>query len=125
GTVAEQRERLEVVGVEHSAVAVAPNDQGQLADAADDVSGSGNESVHEARTGCLHLDGRTVQVQPILHQAGGRGEAHVGRESSEYQQVDGTWIRAGAIDAAAGGLLAEVAGCLVRSRVASLENAGA
>ncbi len=60
-----------------------------------------------------------------MHQAGGRGKRHVGREGAEDNEVDVARIDVGVGDAADGGLVAQVAGRLVRRGVAAFEDAGA
>ena len=57
--------------------------------------------------------GGAGELEPVLQQAGGRGERHVGRERADDDQVDVGRIDAGAVDAAEDGLVAEVAGGLV------------
>src|SRR5947209_6238031 len=83
--------------------------QRQVARAGEAVGVGGHQRVHEAGAGRLDLDGGAGQFQPVLHQAGRRGERHVRRERGEYEQVDVPGVDAGAVDAAAGRLVAQVA----------------
>ena len=91
----------------------------------DDVGRPGDQRVHEAGAGRLHLDGRARELQPVLHQAGRRGKRHVRREGGQHHQVDVARIDAGVVDAAHGRLVAQVAGGLVRQGVAAFQDAGA
>ena len=48
GAVPEQRINFQVIGIDDTGVAVAADDQGQVAGAREDVSGAGNQGVDEA-----------------------------------------------------------------------------
>ncbi len=125
GSVAEQRVRLDVVGIQDAAVGVAADDEGPVALPRRHVGRRGDERVHEPGTGGLHLDRRPDQAEPILHEAGGRGERHVRRERAENEQVAVLGGLAGLREEIVGGLDAEVAGGLVRRGVPAFEDAGA
>src|SRR5262249_50940231 len=125
GAVAEQRVGLDVGRVEDARVAVPADDQRQVAGAGDDVGGAGDQGVEEAGAGGLDLDGGAAEPQPVLHQASGRGERHVGGEGPQDEQVDVLGVDPGVVEAAQGGLLAQVAGGLVGQGVPAFQDAGA
>ena len=79
-----------------------------------DELGGGDQGVDETRAGGLDVERRAVQLEPVLHQVGRRGEAHVGRERADDQQVDLGGIQPGRLQAAGGGVDAQVARRLVR-----------
>ena len=111
------------LGLRIARVAVAADDQGQVAGPGDDVGRPGDQGVQEAGAGGLHFDGGAVQLQPILHQARRRGKRHVRGERGQHQQVDVARLQPAVGQAARAGLLAQVAGGLVRQRVPALEDA--
>ena len=66
----------------------------------------------------------TAQLELVLHQAGRRGKAHVGRDRRQQQEINVEGIHAGVRQAAAGGFRGQVARSLMGRRVPSFADAG-
>ena len=124
GAVAEERKALLVAGVDHPAVAVAADDQRALAVARRHELRGDDQGEDEARAGRLDVEGRAVQLEPVLNQVGRRRESHVGRERGDDEQVDVGGLAAGGLQAAGRGVRAEVARRLVRQGEPALVDAG-
>ena len=123
GSVAKERVRLDVVRIQDTRVAVTANDQRRVADARSDVSCSGDESVHEASTSRLDLDGGTGQFQSFLYETRCRGKRHIGSEGGQHDQIDVGGADVGVGEATDGRLVTEVTGGLVGVSVTTFENA--
>src|SRR5690606_13293629 len=87
GAVSKEGGGALVLWVDDPAVGIAANDEGEFAVAGGDVLGGGDQGVHKAGAGGLHVHGGGVESEPILHEAGGRGAVQmVGGEGADDEQ---------------------------------------
>jgi hypothetical protein len=80
------------------------------------------QGIHEAGAYRLDIEGRTtVDIEPVLQQAGGAGENAIRGGSGDDDQVDVAAGDTGRLDGTTGGLFRQVAGGFVFDDVAFLD----
>lgn len=86
--VSKQGEAFLVAWVDDSAVAVATDDQSELAVACGDKLAGCDEGIGKPRTGGLDIKCWAGQAKLVLNLTGNRGGAHVGRKGAYDQEID-------------------------------------
>lgn len=126
GAVTEENAGIAVLPVDDGGKLVGSDDQNGLRRSRGDVVAGSLHSEKESGAGSRKIEtGGVHGTDPGLHEAGGAGEEHVGRDRGADDQVDLLGLHAGILHGGQGGTRGHLAGHHLGTRDAALLDAGA